>query len=72
MKLVNIWLPLLVFLLCGKKHLGDRLEKKSVERVPCPDCPHLTLKVEFSSAVVESGEDCPCWARPGPLWFQIH
>ncbi|XP_058384353.1 membrane-bound transcription factor site-1 protease isoform X2 [Diceros bicornis minor] len=53
MKLVNIWLLLLVVLLCGKKHLGDRLEKKSFERTPCPGCSHLTLKVEFSSTVVE-------------------
>ncbi|XP_021787905.1 membrane-bound transcription factor site-1 protease isoform X3 [Papio anubis] len=53
MKLVNIWLLLLVVLLCGKKHLGDRLEKKSFEKAPCPGCSHLTLKVEFSSTVVE-------------------
>nr|KAF6286068.1 membrane bound transcription factor peptidase, site 1 [Myotis myotis] len=54
MKLVNIWLLLLVVLLCGKKHLGDRLEKRSFEKAPCPGCSHLTLKVEFSSTVVES------------------
>ncbi|XP_048966597.1 membrane-bound transcription factor site-1 protease isoform X2 [Canis lupus dingo] len=53
MKLVNIWLLLLVVLLCGKKHLGDRLEKTSFEKAPCPGCSHLTLKVEFSSTVVE-------------------
>ncbi|KAM7058356.1 membrane-bound transcription factor site-1 protease isoform 1-T2 [Molossus nigricans] len=53
MKLVNIWLLLLVVLLCGKKHLGDRLEKRSFEKAPCPGCSHLTLKVEFSSTVVE-------------------
>ncbi|XP_033075047.1 membrane-bound transcription factor site-1 protease isoform X2 [Trachypithecus francoisi] len=53
MKLVNIWLLLLMVLLCGKKHLGDRLEKKSFEKAPCPGCSHLTLKVEFSSTVVE-------------------
>ncbi|XP_054553003.1 membrane-bound transcription factor site-1 protease isoform X2 [Talpa occidentalis] len=53
MKLVNIWLLLLVVLLCGKKHRGDRVEKKSFEKVPCPGCSHLTLKVEFSSTVVE-------------------
>ncbi|XP_059986068.1 membrane-bound transcription factor site-1 protease isoform X3 [Lagenorhynchus albirostris] len=53
MKLVHIWLLLLVVLLCGKKHLGDRLEKKSFEKAPCPGCSHLTLKVEFSSTVVE-------------------
>uniref|UniRef100_A0A8D0S6Q6 Membrane-bound transcription factor site-1 protease n=2 Tax=Boreoeutheria TaxID=1437010 RepID=A0A8D0S6Q6_PIG len=53
MKLVNIWLLLLVVLLCGKKHLGDRLERKSFEKAPCPGCSHLTLKVEFSSTVVE-------------------
>ncbi|XP_063510211.1 membrane-bound transcription factor site-1 protease isoform X2 [Pongo pygmaeus] len=53
MKLVNIWLLLLVVSLCGKKHLGDRLEKKSFEKAPCPGCSHLTLKVEFSSTVVE-------------------
>lgn len=56
MKLVNIWLLLLVVLLCGKKHLGDRLEKKSFEKAPCPGCSHLTLKVEFSSTVVEYGK----------------
>lgn len=55
MKLVNIWLLLLVVLLCGKKHLGDRLERKSFEKAPCPGCSHLTLKVEFSSTVVEYG-----------------
>ncbi|XP_047649035.1 membrane-bound transcription factor site-1 protease isoform X2 [Phacochoerus africanus] len=53
MKLVNIWLLLLVVLLCGKKHLGDRLERKSFEKAPCAGCSHLTLKVEFSSTVVE-------------------
>ncbi|XP_073911670.1 membrane-bound transcription factor site-1 protease isoform X2 [Castor canadensis] len=53
MKLINIWLLLLVVLLCGKKHLGDKLEKKSFEKAPCPGCSHLTLRVEFSSAVVE-------------------
>uniref|UniRef100_A0A8C2R2N0 Membrane-bound transcription factor site-1 protease n=1 Tax=Capra hircus TaxID=9925 RepID=A0A8C2R2N0_CAPHI len=53
MKLVNIWLLLLVVLLCGKKHLGDRLEKKPFEKAPCPGCSHLALKVEFSSTVVE-------------------
>uniref|UniRef100_A0A8C9JHB8 Membrane bound transcription factor peptidase, site 1 n=1 Tax=Panthera tigris altaica TaxID=74533 RepID=A0A8C9JHB8_PANTA len=53
MKLVNIWLLLLVVLLCGKRHLGDRLEKKAAEKAPCPGCSHLTLKVEFSSTVVE-------------------
>ncbi|XP_057390005.1 membrane-bound transcription factor site-1 protease isoform X2 [Balaenoptera acutorostrata] len=53
MKLVHIWLLLLVVFLCGKKHLGDRLEKKSFEKAPCPGCSHLTLKVEFSSTVVE-------------------
>ncbi|KAB0406811.1 hypothetical protein E2I00_012385, partial [Balaenoptera physalus] len=51
--LVHIWLLLLVVFLCGKKHLGDRLEKKSFEKAPCPGCSHLTLKVEFSSTVVE-------------------
>jgi membrane-bound transcription factor site-1 protease len=55
MKLINIWLLLLVVLLCGKKHLGDKLEKKSFEKAPCPGCSHLTLRVEFSSAVVEYG-----------------
>ncbi|XP_023562560.1 membrane-bound transcription factor site-1 protease isoform X3 [Octodon degus] len=53
MKLVNIWLLLLVVLLCGKKHLGDRLEKKPFDKAPCPGCSHLTVKVEFSSTVVE-------------------
>ncbi|XP_019490327.1 PREDICTED: membrane-bound transcription factor site-1 protease [Hipposideros armiger] len=53
MKLVNIWLLLLMVLLCGRKHLGDRLEKRSFEKAPCPGCSHLTLKVEFSSTVVE-------------------
>ncbi|XP_052583216.1 membrane-bound transcription factor site-1 protease isoform X4 [Peromyscus californicus insignis] len=53
MKLINIWLLLLVVLLCGKKHLGDRLGKKAFEKAPCPSCSHLTLKVEFSSTVVE-------------------
>ncbi|KAI4534090.1 hypothetical protein MG293_014950 [Ovis ammon polii] len=53
MKLVNIWLLLLVVLLCGKKHLGHRLEKKRFEKAPCPGCSHLALKVEFSSTVVE-------------------
>lgn len=55
MKLVNIWLLLLVVLLRGKKHLGDRLEKKSFEKASCPGCSHLTVKVEFSSTVVEYG-----------------
>lgn len=63
MKLVNIWLLLLVVLLCGKKHLGDRLGKKAFEKAPCPSCSHLTLKVEFSSTVVEYGKDfIHCWA----------
>ncbi|XP_042133702.1 membrane-bound transcription factor site-1 protease isoform X2 [Peromyscus maniculatus bairdii] len=53
MKLINIWLLLLVVLLCGKKHLGDRLGKRAFEKAPCPSCSHLTLKVEFSSTVVE-------------------
>ncbi|XP_048648527.1 membrane-bound transcription factor site-1 protease isoform X2 [Marmota marmota marmota] len=53
MKLINIWLLLLVILLCGKRHLGDRLEKKSLEKASCPGCSHLTVKVEFSSTVVE-------------------
>lgn len=57
MKLVNIWLLLLVVLLCGKKHLGDRLGKKAFEKAPCPSCSHLTLKVEFSSTVVEYGKN---------------
>uniref|UniRef100_A0A8C5ZX79 Membrane-bound transcription factor site-1 protease-like N-terminal domain-containing protein n=1 Tax=Marmota marmota marmota TaxID=9994 RepID=A0A8C5ZX79_MARMA len=52
MKLINIWL-LLVILLCGKRYLGDRLEKKSLEKAPYPGCAHLTVKVEFSSTVVE-------------------
>lgn len=57
MKLVNIWLRLLVVLLYGRKHLGDRLEKRPFEKAPCPGCSHLTLKVEFSSTVVEYGND---------------
>lgn len=65
MKLVNIWLLLLVVLLCGRKHLGDRLEKKSFEKAPCPGCSHLTLKVEFSSTVVEYGNDTIL--APSPL-----
>lgn len=44
------------FVSCGKKHLGDRLEKKPFEKAPCPSCSHLALKVEFST-VVEYGND---------------
>lgn len=72
MKLVHIWLLLLVVLLCGKKHLGDRLEKKSFEKAPCPGCSHLTLKVEFSSTVVEYGNDIILNVRefpPPPMRF---
>lgn len=57
MKLVNTWLPLLVVLLCGRRQLGDRLDKKAFENAPCPGCSHLTLKVDFSSTVVEYGND---------------
>uniref|UniRef100_A0A673V969 Membrane-bound transcription factor site-1 protease n=1 Tax=Suricata suricatta TaxID=37032 RepID=A0A673V969_SURSU len=53
MKPVAIWLLLLVVLLCGKRHLGDRPDRKTSESAPCPGCSHLTLKVEFSSTVVE-------------------
>lgn len=67
MKLVNIWLLLLVVLLCGKKHLGDRLEKKPFEKAPCPGCSHLALKVEFSSTVVEYGNDIILNVRDFPL-----
>lgn len=69
MKLVNIWLLLLVVLLCGKKHLGDRLEKRSFEKAPCPGCSHLTLKVEFSSTVVEYGNDIISNVRDALLIF---
>ena len=80
MKLVNIWLLLLVVLLCGKKHLGDRLEKKPFEKAPCPGCSHLALKVEFSSTVVEYGNDIILNVRDFPLsvlgfsifFFQIY
>lgn len=53
MKLVSTWLLVLVVLLCGKRHLGDRLGTRALEKAPCPSCSHLTLKVEFSSTVVE-------------------
>lgn len=55
MKLVNTLLPLLVVLLWGKEHLGDRLGKAAFHKTSCPSCPPLTLKVGFSSTVVEYG-----------------
>lgn len=72
MKLVNIWLLLLMVLLCGKKHLGDRLEKRAFEKARCPGCSHLTLKVEFSSTVVEYG-NIILNVRGHPMFlFQTH
>ncbi|KAG8143904.1 hypothetical protein E2320_001045 [Naja naja] len=53
MQLANTWLFLTAILLCGKQHLGTRLGNSSHESHLCPDCSHLTLKVEFSSTVVE-------------------
>ncbi|ETE64645.1 Membrane-bound transcription factor site-1 protease [Ophiophagus hannah] len=53
MRLANTWLFLTAILLCGKQHLGTRLGNSSHESHLCPDCSHLTLKVEFSSTVVE-------------------
>uniref|UniRef100_A0A5F8H9C3 Membrane-bound transcription factor site-1 protease n=1 Tax=Monodelphis domestica TaxID=13616 RepID=A0A5F8H9C3_MONDO len=53
MKFVNIWLLLIVVLLCGKRYQGSRLENTSHETPLCSGCSHLTLKVEFSSTVVE-------------------
>lgn len=69
MKLINIWLLLLVVLLCGKKHLGDRLGKKAFEKAPCLSCSHLTLKVEFSSTVVEYGNELFSLLGPPILLF---
>ncbi|KAM9289147.1 membrane-bound transcription factor site-1 protease isoform 2-T2 [Morus bassanus] len=53
MKFANIWFVLVVILLCGKKHFGTRLGNSSHEAHICPGCSRLTLKVEFTSTVVE-------------------
>ncbi|KAM7101422.1 membrane-bound transcription factor site-1 protease isoform X2 [Mycteria americana] len=53
MKFANIWFVLVVVLLCGKKHFGTRLGNSSHEAHICPGCSRLTLKVEFTSTVVE-------------------
>ncbi|KAM4894456.1 membrane-bound transcription factor site-1 protease isoform 4-T4 [Sylvia borin] len=53
MKFANIWLVLFVILLCGKKHFGTRVGNSSHEAHVCPGCSRLTLKVEFTSTVVE-------------------
>lgn len=55
MKFANIWLVLVVILLCGKKHFGTRVGNSSHETHVCPGCSRLTLKVEFTSTVVEHG-----------------
>lgn len=55
MKFANVWLVLFVILLCGKKHFGTRVENSSHEAHICPGCSRLTLKVEFTSTVVEHG-----------------
>lgn len=55
MKFANIWLVLVVILLCGKKHFGTRVGNSSHEAHVCPGCSRLTLKVEFTSTVVEHG-----------------
>lgn len=55
MKFANIWLVLFVILLCGKKHFGTRVGNSSHEAHICPGCSRLTLKVEFTSTVVEHG-----------------
>jgi len=55
MKFANIWLVLVVILLCGKNHFGTRLGNSSHEAHICPECSRLTLKVEFTSTVVEHG-----------------
>ncbi|KAJ7408980.1 Membrane-bound transcription factor site-1 protease [Willisornis vidua] len=49
----NIWFVLVVILLCGKKHFGTRLGNSSHDAHICPGCSRLTLKVEFTSTVVE-------------------
>lgn len=72
MKLINIWLLLLVVLLCGKKHLGDRLGKRAFEKAPCPSCSHLTLKVEFSSTVVEYGNELSSVLGPPVFVFKLN
>lgn len=56
MKFANIWFVLVVILLCGKKHFGTRLGNSSHEAHICPGCSRLTLKVEFTSTVVEHGK----------------
>lgn len=56
MKFANIWLVLFVILLCGKKHFGTRAGNSSHEAHVCPGCSRLTLKVEFTSTVVEHGK----------------
>ncbi|XP_075572012.1 membrane-bound transcription factor site-1 protease isoform X2 [Pelecanus crispus] len=53
MKFANVWFVLVVILLCGKKHFGTRLGNSSHEAHICPGCSRLTLKVEFTSTVVE-------------------
>lgn len=55
MKFANIWFVLVVILLCGKKHFSTRLGNSSHEAHICPGCSRLTLKVEFTSTVVEHG-----------------
>uniref|UniRef100_A0A8C9EYR5 Membrane bound transcription factor peptidase, site 1 n=1 Tax=Pavo cristatus TaxID=9049 RepID=A0A8C9EYR5_PAVCR len=53
MKFANIWFVLVVILLCGKKHFSTRIGNFSHEAHVCPGCSRLTLKVEFTSTVVE-------------------
>uniref|UniRef100_A0A6I8S805 Membrane-bound transcription factor site-1 protease n=1 Tax=Xenopus tropicalis TaxID=8364 RepID=A0A6I8S805_XENTR len=53
MKFAHIWLKVLLMFLFLKKHQGTRLGNSSYETVSCEGCSQLTLKVEFSSAVVE-------------------
>uniref|UniRef100_W5MI11 Membrane-bound transcription factor site-1 protease n=1 Tax=Lepisosteus oculatus TaxID=7918 RepID=W5MI11_LEPOC len=55
MKLTAVWLSVLLVLLCGRRPLGTwpGSAATSLEGLLCPNCSHLTLKVEFSSTVVE-------------------
>lgn len=57
MRLTHTWLFLTAILLCGKQHLGTRLGNSSHESHLCSECSRLTLKVEFSSTVVEHGNE---------------
>lgn len=72
MKFANIWLVLFVILLCGKKHFGTRAGNSSHEAHVCPGCSRLTLKVEFTSTVVEHGKKQLSSKKKNPCHVHVY